>query len=79
MCPAFTELTQVEVDGWVGQIVNKQINKQRQQFFHSVEWATYVIHETFSEKLPCARPRLGVRLPKAFWVRPRRLDFILDL
>lgn len=44
-----------------------------------MEWATYVIHETFSEKLPCARPRLGVRLPKAFWVRPRRLDFILDL
>lgn len=47
--------------------------------FCSVGWATYLTPETFSEELLCARPCLGVRLPRAFCVKPRRLDFILNL
>lgn len=84
LCPALMELTQVKVEGWVGQTVIKQTVagssvSSPQDKFYSVEWAKYLTHETFSEKLLCARPRLKVRLLRAFCVRPRRLDFILNL
>lgn len=53
----------MEVGGANGKQTNKQMQEavvsSPQDKFYSVEWAKYLIHETFSEKLLCAGPVWG--------------------